>query len=586
MIFAEVIGMKHGLLAAAFLLTSAGFASADYIIIVANVGGNELKTPAAGMAGMMGMRGGMAGMRGGMAGMRGGMPPGMGVAGSPPGMGPAGSPPGMGAAGSPPGMGPAGSPPGMGIRGGQAAGMGGGMMMGMRGGMAGMAGMAGGMGMAGMAGGMGMRGGMMGMMGMRGGMMGRMGGAAGSTDADDVPYFVISVVEVKPKVKNMVEHFKKVPEQLLPYSPVRVQLPDRLGKSCYLLKNPSFGEMFIISEGKDKPVPTVAQRYKAEHEKTMKGTPLARDILHLAGWALEHRLLDKFQEVMKKLVEVDKTNPAALAYLKVKAELDRPGSNDASVASWRGKLLPGYKVYETPHYLIVNNAVEAEIKTHAEHLENSFRSFYYWFALRRIALPVPRNRLVVILTKQKSDFNKLHKILTSSPVVVDGFFARRENLAVMTSMRQDETYELLHTYWNTWKDKGYDRHKLLEGTGTKPPKGAVPQSVWQEGAEATTKIAEAQMLALMLKALEQEAELATASHDASRQLLFASGLLPRNVAVPEWILFGMGSFFETPLQSPWPTLRAPSPYYLPRWRELRNKSKLEKARDAAQGRLR
>ena len=42
------------------------------------------------------------------------------------------------------------------------------------------------------------------------------------------------------------------------------------------------------------------------------------------------------------------------------------------------------------------------------------------------------------------------------------------------------------------------------------------------------------------------------------QRSLASGLLPRNVAVPEWLLFGMGSFFETPLQSPWAGIGAPS----------------------------
>jgi hypothetical protein len=40
----------------------------------------------------------------------------------------------------------------------------------------------------------------------------------------------------------------------------------------------------------------------------------------------------------------------------------------------------------------------------------------------------------------------------------------------------------------------------------------------------------------------------------------------------------MGSFFETPLQSPWPTIAGPSPYYLPRWRELKNNKGLEKTR--------
>jgi hypothetical protein len=58
------------------------------------------------------------------------------------------------------------------------------------------------------------------------------------------------------------------------------------------------------------------------------------------------------------------------------------------------------------------------------------------------------------------------------------------------------------------------------------------------------------------------------SHEASRQLSFASGLLPSKVNVPEWLQFGMGSFFETPLQSPWPTVGAPNPYWLPRFKEF------------------
>jgi hypothetical protein len=140
-------------------------------------------------------------------------------------------------------------------------------------------------------------------------------------------------------------------------------------------------------------------------------------------------------------------------------------------------------------------------------------------------------------------------------------------------------YGALSTYWSTWRDKGYDADTLLNSkTPGSLPKNAIPLSIKAAGTAGLPKIAEAQMLALMLKALQQEAALATVSHEASRQLLFASGLLPHNVAVPEWILFGMGSFFETPLQSPWPTIGAPSPYYLPRWRELRNNSELEKTR--------
>ncbi len=580
MIFAEVIGMKHGILTAAFLMASAGFASADYVIIVANVGGQEQKTLAGtGMQGMQGMQGMMGG-----AGMQGGGPPmggaGMMGRGSPPsgGAGMGGGPPmggaGMMGRGSPPsgGAGMGGGPP-MGGAGMGGAGMRG--MMGMAGGggagMRGMMGMAGGGGGAGMMGMQGMRGGMMmGMQGMRGGMMMGMQGMmgmmdVGSTDADDVPEYIIAVVEVKPKqlgslTKNLEKH-----------GYASVELPARLGKSCQLLKKPSFGELFVITEDKDKPVPTVSARFRERFERLVKEKPSISELLDHAEWTLQHGLVDKFPSVMDELVKIDKSNPAAVAYLKVKADLERPTRNEPWVATLRRSLLDRFKMTETPHYLLVHNAAHetaVEVKTHSEHLENSFRGYYYWFALKGIALPVPQNRLGVVLTSNESVFEQLHKILTPGPVVVDGFFARREGLTVMHSQRQDDMYQALSKYWENWKGKGFQRTELLAGNGKW---SGAPPSIKAEQTQGWVKTMEAQMLALMLKALEQEAELATVSHEASRQLLFASGLLPRNVAVPEWILFGMGSFFETPLQSPWPTIGAPNPYYLPRWRELKSK---------------
>jgi uncharacterized protein DUF1570 len=547
MLFAEDSGMKQGILAAALLAISAGFASADYVIIVANVAGGRELTAVANQ-GMAGMRGGPAGMMGGMQGG----PPG-GFRGGPPG-GMQGGPPG-GFRGGPPG-GMQGGPPG-GFRGGPPGGMQGGPPGGFRGGPPG-------------AMMMGMRGGTM------GGMMGMMG--AGPTDVDDITDYVIAVVEVKAK-GNLV---KALLQRGLP---VPVGLPSRLGKTCQLYHAPSFGELFVITEGKDKAMPTVADQFNQKYAALTKEKASGSDLLSLAEWALEHGMVNKFAEVMDKVVEADKGLSAAVAYAKVKKELDRKPADNPLAASLRnGGLLNGYRVTETPHYLMLHNSAgdsALEVQTHAEHLENAFRGFYYWFALRGIALTVPPNRQLVVLTNNEDNFEQFHKVLTSGPVVVDGFFARRESMAVMHSQRSDDPYKALSTYWENWKGKGYQRFQLLENKNTGVPKNGVPQTIRAQAMQDVTaqvNIAEAQMLALMLKALEQEAELATVSHEASRQLLFASGLLPRNVAVPEWILFGMGSFFETPLQSPWPTIGALSPYYLPRWREL-------KAKDSTQGGL-
>jgi len=141
-----------------------------------------------------------------------------------------------------------------------------------------------------------------------------------------------------------------------------------------------------------------------------------------------------------------------------------------------------------------------------------------------------------------------------------GFPPRRENLSVISAHRRDEAYDMLVKASDPLWAKGFNRKEVLKG---KPGLGA-PKTVDQ------LSLASVQQVALLMAALEGESELTSITHDASRQLLYAAGLLPPNVAAPEWLLFGMGSFFETPPESPWSGLGAPSFYYLPRFRELAN----------------
>ena len=159
-------------------------------------------------------------------------------------------------------------------------------------------------------------------------------------------------------------------------------------------------------------------------------------------------------------------------------------------------------------------------------LEDLYRGFFYWFALKSKAgeepvLP-PRRRLVAVLMPAKKDafeneFEKDGKLLGAVPFTSEGFLARRENLLVLSERRFDTTYDTL---------------KNSSGLLAKGP-------------------ADAQVKEILIKALDDESELAAVTHDGSRQLLAASGLVPRSVAAPEWIQFGMASFFETPPGAPW-----------------------------------
>ena len=80
----------------------------------------------------------------------------------------------------------------------------------------------------------------------------------------------------------------------------------------------------------------------------------------------------------------------------------------------------------------------------------------------------------------------------------------------------------------------------------------------------------------MLRVLDEESEIATVSYEGTRQLLAATGtkpgsvLLPRAVEVPEWIQFGMGSFFGTPKGAPWAGVGCPSPTILEQHQYLAN----------------
>src|SRR5262249_21080436 len=138
---------------------------------------------------------------------------------------------------------------------------------------------------------------------------------------------------------------------------------------------------------------------------------------------------------------------------------------------------------------------------------------------------------------------------------------------VFASQRFDEQYQMLFdkTHGDFW-DKNYDREKLLQGKlGVGTPQGMQDQVAFVS----------ANMAALLLKTLEFDAERSAVTHDATRQLLYATGTLNKNGVTREWFQFGVASFFETPQGSPWMTTGAPHVEYLPLWRDLKSGGKLE-----------
>jgi hypothetical protein len=529
--------MKRWIVAVAILMSwGAGLASADYVVIIANLGQVKESDQQPGLPGV---------------GMIGGFPGGV----SGPGAG------GMGAIGGRGGLGQ------FGVRGGM------GQLGGVRGGgMIGEGRTGGGMGQFGGRGRGGFQppggpGGVPGPGGAGvpgpGGFGGGFGGF-GELDDEETPHYIVAVVEMENRVPAN-------PEQALALGQMGragpIPVKHRWG-STHVLKTTDSPLDFVFLK-----LPSVQKRFELRQAEVFKGrdTPDPEAVLSLAEWALTHGLVKQFTEVMDKLAQDAKAkeHPAVKAYEAVKAALARPITKEDAAAAWRARLLEGYQVFKSEHYAILHNSPtnsEVEVKTKRDRLENSFASFFYWFALKGVVPQVPQERQVGVLTKQSEEFDRYHDILTAGPVVANGFFCPRENMAIVSAQPLNEKFRSLEVYAkNRWWENGYDRQVLLQGRGG----SGAPANI------QPTDLYTAQSMALLVKAMEHDAERATVSHFASRQLLFASGLLPRGVTAPEWALFGMGSFFETPLESPWASLASPSTAYLPQFNELLKKKKLE-----------
>jgi hypothetical protein len=496
------------LLAPLLLLAVIGLVRADYLVIIVNL--NE-KSESAGTG---------EGEPGGAGPGGAGLPGGLNIGGGPGGPGMGGFPGGRGG-----GLGP--GPGGFGARGGGPGGPGGPGMPGLP---------------------------------PLGGGFGGLAGEGNPEIIDEVPFLVVAVIEVRGPA-GVGGYVKKFNAGL----PVRFY--HKWG-SALLVKKTDQYEVKLLEGSNGRPLANVADRFKQLYDEEVRNKG---DLLKVAAWALEHGLLDSFVMVMDKLAETDKTNTAVAAYLKVKAELARPVGKEDVAAKWKDKLLEGYRVTQTDkhHFALVHSGASdalAEVRSQMQRLENSFRGYYYWWALKGIALPVPRERQVAVLTDKADDFKRLQKQLTASPVLSDSFFARREGLPILGAKRGDEPYSALDTAARPLWEAGYGRSEILKGDS----RSGVPRGKTELDANGPRAVA------LLLKALEDEWEANSISHQASRRLLFASGLLPHKVHVPEWVQSGMGSFFEAPLQSPWDGIGAPSPYWLPRFKELNKAKKLGK----------
>ncbi|HEX4612097.1 MAG TPA: hypothetical protein VH092_28125, partial [Urbifossiella sp.] len=184
-----------------------------------------------------------------------------------------------------------------------------------------------------------------------------------------------------------------------------------------------------------------------------------------------------------------------------------------------------------------------------DQLEENLQAFYLWYAARGVALPLPDRLLPVVLTGSGPELRRLRDALDVSAVLTDGFYAPDHELLVLSPERIDDVGMTFQRQVNGYYRLGVSREKLLHPELYVSPETAIIKLNDDGHGKDGKKASEAARMmtwAMADRFNQRDTEVAAASREGSRQLLYASGLLPKHVAAPAWLAHGSAEFFHRP----------------------------------------
>jgi len=232
----------------------------------------------------------------------------------------------------------------------------------------------------------------------------------------------------------------------------------------------------------------------------------------------------------------------------------------------------------SPFYIAMTNQqsqFDKDIERRLTRLQETLESFYFWFALNdQLQQPaLPHYRQLLVVANSAEEFYAKHALWGSPPFSGDGMTEGRDNILLMSSRPMDEVYRV-------FSGNNQELSKKVQFA----PDLFVNGKIWEQRLPENSPrdlfhIAFTQTMMIMQKALEDEAELSTLTREGTRQLLFASDLLPRHVHTPEWIAEGLASFFETTPGAPYRSIGLPSWSNVVALKYYRINKKLDKPAD-------
>ena len=296
----------------------------------------------------------------------------------------------------------------------------------------------------------------------------------------------------------------------------------------------------------------VAEKYQA-WTKNPSSTQALLDILTnalelgMVKESLEYadQLLTQVRQ--KKAAATPQVERFLTAYEKIQKSLRASAVKPSDAQYWKETLLTNYPPMPNDqvrgHYcLIYWDATQEERDRRLTKLEENFQAFFLLNALRGVALPVPDKPLTVVLPRTAREAIQLSKSLDGLTLVADAFYAPEHDILVLSPERLDANGRTFSQQMRNLYRQGANRSDLL--SGARGPN--INRVRGAKGAMAPEEVARMMTMVMVECFVEEEFEWAGISREGSRQLLYATGVLPKHVAIPLWLSNGSCEFFTRP----------------------------------------
>ena len=259
--------------------------------------------------------------------------------------------------------------------------------------------------------------------------------------------------------------------------------------------------------------------------------------------ALKADLLDnaiQYSDSLERTATDAKDLPADVAayvagYRALKAKWNDTLPENPTALTWKARFGTEASLVEESHYSMIcyrNSLPTASLERKVKLLEKNFKTFYLWQLISGQVLPLPETKMLVMVAKKTADLPKLRESLDGLQMELDTIFSPSHNVLVLSPEPTDDlTKSFLSNARNEWM-KDFDKDDLLRGTF---PKEKKPSDVMK-----------ASTIAMVLKALELEADQSAISRGTAVQLYSTLNVLPKNVSLPKWIEYGIGSVLNHP----------------------------------------